>query len=254
MLDSTNRVLLTICPSRNRPNSCREMIESFVATRDDSQESALFVLVDTDDPLIEGYRALRGEYHDVVITEYPPRGSATIIADEEARFWADKPDIALIGFVGDDCRFRTPSWDEKFLRYTRGKEPCIIYPADGFRTDNLPTHSWLSSSIVRTVGLCPHFYHLGIDVVWHLWGRTLGPEHFLHAPEVLVEHLHPLAGKAEMDSSYERTSGAAALRTTELELWRYKRDFELPGGDRDKLLSLLKKGTTSEPGPVNHQA
>ena len=47
--------ILTICPSRERPERLKEMIESFIKT---SSQSDLVVVLDEDDPCMDKYERI----------------------------------------------------------------------------------------------------------------------------------------------------------------------------------------------------
>jgi hypothetical protein len=64
----------------------------------------------------------------------------------------------------------------------------------------------MSSDIVRTLGqmVPPTMQHLFVDDYWKALGIGIGQLHYV--PEVVIEHMHPSAGKAEMDDSYAITN------------------------------------------------
>jgi hypothetical protein len=46
----------------------------------------------------------------------------------------------------------------------------------------------------------PNMIHLYLDNFWMKLGNDLGKLKYI--PEVILEHMHPIAGKAEMDQGY----------------------------------------------------
>ncbi len=95
----------------------------------------------------------------------------------------------------------------------------------------------MSSNIVRTLGYMapPCLEHLYVDNSWLAWGK--GIDRLRYLPDVVIEHLHPEAGKAERDASYDATNSNE----------QYQRDFAAwatyaTGGlqeDIEKLKGLL---------------
>lgn len=112
--------------------------------------------------------------------------------------------VTHIGFMGDDHRVRTPGWD---YALAKAAGPWgVAYGDDGIQHEALPTATVMSADIVRVLGKMgpPTLYHMYIDNYWEALGRGLG--HLVYMPNILIEHLHPSAGLAEMDESYERTN------------------------------------------------
>lgn len=112
--------------------------------------------------------------------------------------------VTHVGFMGDDHRVRTPGWDEML---TRAAGPLgIAYGDDLIQGEQLPTAVLMAADIVRIVGhMCPPVLeHLFIDNYWKALGE--GIDAIEYVPDVVIEHLHPSAGKAEMDESYARTN------------------------------------------------
>jgi hypothetical protein len=68
----------------------------------------------------------------------------------------------------------------------------------------------------------PSLKHMWADPVWWEWGKAVGMEFM---PEVVIEHLHPSVGKAEMDESYH-----ASLAQEERDRRAYENYCADPGG------------------------
>ncbi len=107
-----------------------------------------------------------------------------------------------VGFMGDDHRPRTPAWDEAYLRELRRMGSGFVYGNDLFQYAEMPTQVAFTSDIAKALGcMCPpQFRHLCVDVVWREWGRGMGRLTYL--PDVIIEHMHYLAGKAREDRNY----------------------------------------------------
>lgn len=185
--------LLALCPSRGRPGAAHATLASFLETSQDDDSRLLFI-VDRDDPT-------RDEYPADHVLLVPPGGCMGA-----ALASALKPgilrDATGVGMIGDDNRFRTPGWDLTFRRLLE-ESPGIVYGDDGFQHDRLPTSWWLSRPLVDEFGMTDrnlkHFY---MDNYWLELGIATGTLRYV--PEVVIEHLHPLAGKADDDAIYQR--------------------------------------------------
>jgi len=114
------------------------------------------------------------------------------------------PTVTHVGFMGDDHRVRTPGWD-RILTDAAGWTG-IAYGDDLLRGEELPTSVVMAADIVRTLGWMapPVLGHMYIDDYWRDLGQRVDDLHY--CPDVVIEHMHPSAGKAEVDESYERTN------------------------------------------------
>jgi hypothetical protein len=115
-----------------------------------------------------------------------------------------RPPFTHIGFMGDDHMVRTLDWDTKLMA---AAGPCgIVYGNDLHQQDNLPTSVVMSIDIVRRLGgmAPPEFGHLYVDNFWRDLGTRAGVLEYLE--EVVIEHMHPHAKKAEMDQQYARVN------------------------------------------------
>lgn len=186
--------ILALCPSRGRPAQARECLESFTATRRDSGSRIVF-LVDTDDPTREDYPA----EHTHLQQPTGCMGGALRLGTDPAVLL----DATSVGMVGDDNRFRSEGWDLALDGWL-AEHPGIAYGDDGFQHERLPTAWWMSRAVVDEFGLADaglkHFY-------MDNWAKELGEgaECLGYLPEVFIEHLHPLAGKAKDDAIYGRS-------------------------------------------------
>jgi hypothetical protein len=76
----------------------------------------------------------------------------------------------------------------------------------------------MSSSIVQALGyFCPPgLIHMYLDNFWAELGR--GANCLAYRGDVIIEHMHPLAGKAEVDAGYDEVW---PLMEPDAERWRY---------------------------------
>jgi hypothetical protein len=145
-------------------------VKSFAATTSLLTTKLVFVL-DPDDET-------RFSYPEpwVLAPEGLRRGMTDPLNEAVRLFWDD---YDVIGFVGDDHRFRTPSW---------------------------ATHVFVSTPIIKALGwlALPDCCHLYLDNAWMYLGGHLDRLHYMD--DVIVEHEHPLAGKASWDEGYNRVN------------------------------------------------
>jgi len=197
------------------------MAESFCATAI-YPKTRLVIAVDHDDPT-------RGDYQRIAPSRaygYEPVMIATLWENETGdlvkalngswRRFADQADV--IGTVNDDMVFRTHSWDRIVAQAGAG----IAYGNDLFQGEALVTSPFIRADIPKRLGwyALPVVEHLFPDNAWKDIGLGLGVLRYL--PEVVIEHLHPLAGKAEWDEGYERANNQDITDRdrTAYELWR----------------------------------
>jgi hypothetical protein len=206
--------LLVIVPTRSRP----EAIARIVRAWDDTgawQSATLSFLVDGDDPRCEEYEA---EFEAIktptlmslhVLPHWQPlvpklNDWASMVA------WHSYRNLA---FMGDDHIPRSPGWAADMVIALDVMGTGIVYPDDGYQHENLASCWAMTVDIVRALGrMVPApVEHLYCDNSIMDLGRAIGRLKYL--PEVLVEHMHPVAGKAEQDEQYERVNGRRQYAT-----------------------------------------
>jgi hypothetical protein len=187
--------------------------------------------VDKDDEELINYRTAVGvEY--ILEIENTTRGMAYPV-NVAAKKYANEYDFFT--FIGDDHRFRTPDWDIA-LSKAIGTAPGLAYGNDLLQGQNLPTAVMMSNAIVSALGgmVPPKLRHLYLDNFWKKLGEDLG--NLVYLPQVIIEHCHPLAGKAEWDEGY-RTVNAREVYS--LDALAY--DFYIKSEDYQVLLRDLLK-------------
>jgi hypothetical protein len=209
--------LLAIVPSRGRPAAARECLASFEEMRRDPKSRLIFV-VDADDRTRRDYP--RGHTH--LVSGHGSMGSSLHAAATDQELLAD---ATTVGMAGDDNRFRTPGFDVTLDEYLTANIG-IAYGDDGFQHEKLPTCWWLSRPIVNKFGLAhPELRHFYMDNYWLELGQSTGSLRYF--PDVLIEHLHPLAHKATWDAVYTRGHTHAAHDK------RWFRDWQREGKRHD---------------------
>lgn len=111
--------------------------------------------------------------------------------------------------VGDDVRFHE-GWEEAALEAMG--HGGVISTNDGHRDDLhlLAVHPIFQRTYLDTLGATVDgpgtlahegYHHAYVDQEWSYVARKRGMLHY--APDCLIEHLHPLWGKGEVDHIYE---------------------------------------------------
>ena len=189
--------ILVITPTRGRPQKAKAAYLTFTETRS-LEDTAMVFVVDKDDP---------------TFMEYVDSGLPVVSYDHEgggmaAPLNAAVADLAtrcdIVGFVGDDHRFRTPAWDEKIVDVLE-TDPGVAYGNDLIRSD-IPTQVFINSAIVQALGwmAVPGCRHLYLDNGWRVLGLGIGSYHYVSS--VVIEHCHPFFGRGEMDEGYARVN------------------------------------------------
>jgi hypothetical protein len=96
----------------------------------------------------------------------------------------------------------------------------------------------MTSDIVTTLGYFapPALVHLCLDLVWLDLGRGL--DRITYLPDVVIEHMHPAAGKADVDQGYEEVNSAEQVSSDSAAYIDYRDNGGLEA-DLTKLRALL---------------
>jgi hypothetical protein len=197
--------LVVIVPSRGRPHTVAEMAQSFERTC--TADTRLWFAVDDDDPAVEEYHSAAPQGVHVVASDNRSmvdalnRAALFLIGDDPKRRRG-------LGFMGDDHRPRTKGWDRAYLDALAAR-PGIVYGNDLFQSERLPTQCAMSTQVVRALGHMapPALTHLYVDNYWRDLGKAA--DCLTYLPDVIIEHLHPVAGKAAVDDGYRRVNAPA---------------------------------------------
>lgn len=186
------------------------------------------IVVDSDDPS-------RGAYNDVIgcaKSEWNPETVVQLTGPDYSNppytrlsealnfacnmlLWCASSPFA-IGFMGDDHRPRTKGWDAEFLTELQKMQTGIVYGNDLIQGENLPTAVAMTSDIIETLGYMvpPNMKHMWLDNYWKELGQKTGI--LRYRPDVIIEHLHPIAGRAPWDDGYLAVN---ALMQSDKDAW-----------------------------------
>lgn len=197
--------LKVLVPSRGRPDNIRRLIDSWGPGGDTHHE--LVVGIDYGDETATEYFRVRKEHSFVIhIGANDQRGMARVLNTLAASHcWNSE----VVGFMGDDHVPRTQDWQARVLDWCRAHPFTVMYGDDTIHGRNLPTAVFMDAKIVRMLGYMvpPDAHHLFLDNFWKFLGESLGTLHF--DPQLVIEHMHPIAGKAEWDPGYREVNTSA---------------------------------------------
>lgn len=207
----SHRDLLVLVPSRGRPQSVAEMAKAW---EDTNTKAHLLYVVDDDDPTLPEYAQACHDFWVGLRVGKRLRLGPTLNA--VATDMINR--AGAIGFLGDDHRPRTKGWDQALLAELDSLGHGIAYGNDLLQGPNLPTAVAISSSIVQTLGYyCPPgLIHMYLDNFWRDLGN--GADCLAYRGDVIIEHVHPEAGKTEDDAGYAE---ARTHMDPDCDRWRY---------------------------------
>lgn len=209
-------------PTRGRPQNAVRLARA-VREMSGREVSCLYFLTDPGEPLWEEYSArLRAEAPWAVLARVAasPQRIGPVLNQAAPLLAGAHTHVA---FMGDDHLPRTPNWDGELVGALGGR-PGVAYGNDLLQGENLPTMAVLSSDLIRGLGFfCPPgLEHLYLDDFWKLLGLEAG--NLAYRGDVVVEHLHPAAGKAPDDPVYQDANSVAQRQRDCREYARYLAD------------------------------
>jgi predicted O-methyltransferase YrrM len=215
--------LAVLIPTRGRPGNIRKVISAWDFTNA-WDHADMVLIVDADDPEIEGYRDIDFEMIDqrpnLLIMTIPKWLPMVHKLDAAARDLA--PRYFALGFAGDDHLPQTIGWAKRYLDVLHELQTGMVYGDDGYQGRKLSTEWAITSDVVRELGrMVPApVEHMYCDnAMMDLFGAAGA---LRHLPEVRIEHMHPIVGKAETDAQYQRVNHRDQFKKdrTHYEVWR----------------------------------
>lgn len=217
--------VVVVVPTRGRPEAARQTVAAIQETA--VRVSTRIVLaVDRDDPELAAYRRMVDGLHPLEYREDPvlvvldrdETGDLVKATNTVSMRIAREDPGCIIGNLGDDHRPRTLGWDAAIADAL--DTPGIAYGDDLLQGERLPTAPFISASIVLALGwyALPSCRHMFIDDAWKTLGKALGCLRFL--PDVVIEHVHPGAGKAPLDPGYVRADASTDSDRAAYWAWR----------------------------------
>ena len=214
--------MCVVVPSRGRPENAAKLAQAFIDTQ---TEADLYFIIDNDDPKWNEYA--KNEKFKCLPADNKTGGCAASL-NTGAIYLLDFTKFPLYDyfvFMGDDHLPRTQNWDKAFIQ-ALGINTGIVYGNDLLQGENLPTAFGMSRDLVMELqGMTfPGCIHLFFDNFVKQLGIDLN--YLKYLPDVIIEHLHPVAGKAEMDEGYARVNQPKWYEEDLLTLQKYIRSQE----------------------------
>ena len=214
--------MCVVVPSRGRPENAERLAQAF---KDTGAEADLYIVIDNDDPKWNEYA--KSENYKKLPADNKTGGCAKSL-NTGAVLLLDITKYPLYDyfvFMGDDHLPRTPGWDKAFIQ-ALGHNTGIVYGDDLLQGANLPTAYGMSRDLVNELrGMTfPGCIHLFFDNFVKQLGLDL--EYLKYLPDVIIEHMHPIAGKVAMDEGYERVNSPKMFEQDLLTLQKYLSDME----------------------------
>jgi hypothetical protein len=187
----------------------RERVDRFVAMADACHNLAagtveVVAYVDDDDPQLDQYRKeMLGRGRLLV----GPRLSLSA-ATNFAATWVLNPRNGdcprWLASMGDDHLPRTAGWD--FTLAQECGEVGWAYGDDQLQGGRLPTAWVQTANLARALGwvMLPACQHMYVDNAVAALGKAA--DAIRYVPQVVIEHLHPIARKAAVDATYLATN------------------------------------------------
>src|SRR5574338_385867 len=230
--------LTVFVPTRQRPDNLLDFGGEF--ERHLTSDTRLVFIVDEDDEFRERYIAVNDDRFNIFIAPPTRRGMVGALNAAFRAYLSTGRLGYAVGFMGDDHRPRTPGWDTKYLAELHNMGSGFVYGDDLLQGEAMPTQVAFTTDIAMTLGyMCPpEFDHLCVDLVWKDWGLAINRIKYL--PDVVIEHMHPMAGKARMDKAYRAVNSNLIARHDSQAYQNYKSgDFYR---DVEKLKRLTGEG------------
>jgi hypothetical protein len=195
--------LAAIVPTRSRPHLIPRMIDAWSKTDAFDVADLLFV-IDADDMHFDQYQRMLERYPSAsyqVMERWQP-----LVPKLNAAAVREAPKYEAIVFMGDDHLPRTSKWAHQLGAYHSWGDPRILYGQDGFQNQRLPTWWSMDTRIIQSMGkMVPApVQHLYCDNAVKMLGEKTGRLAYIES--ILIEHMHPVVGKAPTDQQYMRVN------------------------------------------------
>lgn len=173
-----------------------EAVSSWKAQTEDLSE--LYIITDEDEQI--NHPVFVESYSGVHWLSVPAGLTLMEKLNYHALDIADQHDY--IQFLAHDIVLKTP-WESRFIDFLEDVEIGMVYGNDLVHNGRLATHPCIKSSMIKAVGFygCPAVEHNFFDNYWMAVAQSFGM--CMYLPDVVMEHNHPIVGKAEKDKISE---------------------------------------------------
>jgi len=231
--------LVVLVPTRGRPQNAARLSEGWRDTG--TQHADLVFVTDWDDPELTAYKTLleEGVVHSMVTFGPDPGDSAQSgmvrPLNRAAAIYRDA--YRYVGFMGDDHMPRTTGWEDRVIEALNdARLPCVAYGNDLFQRENLATAAFMHMRMVKAMGWMapPTLMHLYVDNFWMELGRAF---ELTYLEDVIIEHLHPAAGKAALDERYAVVN-SPSVDTADRTAWQR---YASPEGEFSETMDKIRE-------------
>lgn len=213
--------VVVIVATRGRPERFAELLGSVAEMS--TLDVRVAAGVDDDDPTLPRYLELIDSSPVPLSVHVGRRITMGHAVNRTCDIVVDDLRPRFLASLNDDHRPRTYGWDDLLVCAVRSLDgPGWAYGNDLIQGERLPT-AWLQSvEVYDALGwmMYPACAHMYLDDVVREVGRAA--RRIAYVPEVIIEHLHPIAGKAEWDEGYARENSDLRYREdgAAYERWR----------------------------------
>lgn len=196
---------VVLVPTRSRPQNVEAVVDAWWQTGAFGPLDLVFVY-DADDLHVDEYRAAVSYHVGAQFIEMPEWMPMVPKLNQVAVVAAqDRPFVA---FMGDDHLPRTRGWASALYTEHLVHGSAIVYGRDGIQDQRLPTWWSMDSRLINRLGrMVPApVQHLFCDNAVMELGKRI--DSLVYRPDILIEHMHPVAGKGKMDEQYARVNRA----------------------------------------------
>lgn len=199
--------LAVVIPTRSRPAQVRSLLDAIFLTT--TTDPLVILAADSDDPELAAYKLIAEQRTNTLLAIVADLPSGHVKAINVGAAAALHNGCFAVAKLDDDHMPLTHGWDAAYLTSLRELGTGVVYANDLLQGEKLPTAVALTTDIVRELGYMgpPSLRHLFVDNFWRDLGEAAGCLRYL--PSVVVEHRHPLAGKAPMDDGYRSVNAPA---------------------------------------------
>jgi len=197
-------VITLICPTKNRPDLCKRMVESAYATAD----GKIGIILGIAEPSI--YYA---DYENIKGPDKIPAGALPTVATINliAKRLIEEGTTTLFFVVGDDAVFKTKGWDTALLKaYSELENKIHVFGLQDSRDKEGTPHPIATKEFIQAMGylLVPIFNHWYADT-W-LSDLTKANNCFTYLRDYVLEHKKP-SDEGVFDSTYKDLRGSGTM-------------------------------------------
>lgn len=199
--------LLTICPTKNRPDKCKTMLTSFNGT---AWVSDIVFILDNNERDKAAYKELF--LYSECTCHFMPPSNITKQMNDLLKLKAFQG-YEYYHITNDDFVYKTHLWDLKLIDKIESKKGYgIAYGDDTVGGIKLPTAPLISGNIIKALGWIqmPRLTHLYGDSVWKAIGHKLNMLYY--CGEVVIEHRHAQKDTKYRDDVYNFTNSQEMYR------------------------------------------